>query len=821
VLTFLTRVLTHLPAVVIWVMFSNLLDSSLGVLESTTATSIDNLAGNVQSMMLTQAIQVVTNRLTEAENVQAALTAFIKTTPVLEMDLRPSSTDLQTEIFDPYWKYNFGTLTGHPMLSIVSLQGAWLGNGEALATRLFWLTWLSMGFNVLTNRPAPHTCYFSYLNTSANLMSTEMQTWCVNQETAARVYRLQDTTVPSAAFTYEMPAVLQGWDTDLGFDPITGIVELGAWSWLPCKNNTWIEVAITMDASTMSAELAAQLVGSPNDRLFILWNQPHGHMLAASNGMYWSQSNVDRSMINPLTDPPNISAYVLWTCLNATDLLIRSSCWELWDTYHSWTAIPDLRTEMTLDGTAYWVAVGHSYVGINITIVMLKNLAAVMGEIDASQAAVKLQVSHKKVITYIVLGAVTVFAILLPLTLGVWLGTRLLGLAAEMDGIARLQFHAVAAPATVFYELHRFQTSFHKMERGLQAFSSFVPQAVVKVLMAGTMQASQHMTTQTMTIMFADIEGFSTVCETIPAEELAEVCTEYFELMCGILAEHHGTIDKFIGDCIMGLWNAPTPVKRHEQHAVRAALAMQEGVLSLHSSWRSRRLPELKFRLGIHTGACLVGNFGCSYRVSYTCLGDSVNLAARLEALNKKFGTYICISHTTYEGCAGGFQCRRLAKVTVPGKAEVLPVYEVLCLTGGAEVYDPLDSSSGDEDLLSSPVGTLTAIRLDVLIASTEDTDPSGPPGTTRPLRVLPAPRRDDVVVYHWQHVDRTRVLDYTAAYHNAYDALVKGDLPGARRWLSQRVFQGNDKAWDALEAQLKQQPPGALWNGVFYFTEK
>eukprot|EP00669_Euglena_mutabilis_P006192 TRINITY_DN1897_c0_g1_i1.p1 TRINITY_DN1897_c0_g1~~TRINITY_DN1897_c0_g1_i1.p1 ORF type:complete len:554 (-),score=144.91 TRINITY_DN1897_c0_g1_i1:136-1773(-) len=521
-------------------------------------------------------------------------------------------------------------------------------------------------------------------------------------------------------------------------------------------------------------------------------------MLAASNGKYWSASDIDRSMINPLTHPPDIASYELWTCLNATDPLIHESCEQLWATYQSWTAIPDLRTQMTLNNTAYWVAVGHSYVGINITIVMLKNRASVMGDVDASQAAVGQDVRRKKVVTYVVLAVVSVLAILLPLTLGLWLGARLLGLAAEMDGISRLQFGSVVAPPTAFYELHRFQKSFQTMERGLHAFSRYVPQAVVKVLMAGKMQASQQMATEMVTIMFADIAGFSTICESVHPEELAEVCSEYLEVMCRVLTEHHGTIDKFIGDCIMGLWNAPTPVSRHEQHAIRAALAMQQGILALHPSWESRRLPQLKFRLGIHTGACLVGNFGCSYRVSYTCLGDSVNLAARLEALNKKFGTYLCISHTTYEGCGGRFQFRRLAKVTVPGKAEVLAAYEVLCLSAGVE-----NAGSKPDDIASPVKSPSAALRIDVRKDAESPGQGLGIVGSPSSATV-----RDDAIVYHWHHVDRNRVLDHCAAYHAAYDALVAGDLPVARRWLSQRVLQGTDKAWDALEAQLRQLPP-------------
>eukprot|EP00667_Euglena_gracilis_P025849 EG_transcript_30606 len=207
-----------------------------------------------------------------------------------------------------------------------------------------------------------------------------------------------------------------------------------------------------------------------------------------------------------------------------------------------------------------------------------------------------------------------------------------------MDRIAKLQFTADATSATVFAELHRFQTSFVQMERGLKAFGKFVPQAVVKVLIAGQMKANDEMNPETLTIMFADIEGFSAICEAVPPAVMVTVCTEYFEATCSSIIKHNGTIDKFIGDCIMALWNAPDLLPGHEREAVTAALAMQSSVLEMHNDWQLRGQPVLTFRLGIHTGVCLVGNFGCSYRVNYTCLGDSVNLSARLEALNKKFG---------------------------------------------------------------------------------------------------------------------------------------------------------------------------------------
>ena len=156
-----------------------------------------------------------------------------------------------------------------------------------------------------------------------------------------------------------------------------------------------------------------------------------------------------------------------------------------------------------------------------------------------------------------------------------------------------------------------------------------------------------------------------------------QVCTEYFEMTCSQIIGFHGTIDKFIGDCIMAFWNAPLPMEGHEKSAIWAVLAMQRHVYERLGVWRQKGLPELKFRAGIHTGGALVGNFGCSHRVSYTCLGDAVNLASRLEALNKKFGTYIMVSQATYEAAQDSFHFRLLSKVTVPGKTEVVPVYEV------------------------------------------------------------------------------------------------------------------------------------------------
>eukprot|EP00668_Euglena_longa_P027871 GGOE01034911.1.p1 GENE.GGOE01034911.1~~GGOE01034911.1.p1 ORF type:complete len:378 (-),score=83.75 GGOE01034911.1:748-1713(-) len=317
--------------------------------------------------------------------------------------------------------------------------------------------------------------------------------------------------------------------------------------------------------------------------------------------------------------------------------------------------------------------------------------------------------------------------------------------------------------------------------------------------------------------------------------QLAEVCTEYFEVMCKHVVQCDGTVDKFIGDCIMAMWNAPLPKPNHERSAVIAALRMQAEVLSLHDVWRQRGLPTLKFRMGIHTGCCLVGNFGCTHRVSYTCLGNNVNLASRLEALNKKFDTVLCVSQSTHAGCQDDFHFRHLSRVTVPGRSEVLSVYEIICLAGVVEdVAEPATSPCSPNDVtvrLTKP--TLEDdLRLEPVDSEVLE-EPTGQNLTgaslcremsENKLRDQSFATRDaDDIPYHWGWHDRQAVLKEAAKYEAAYSALVEG-----RHTECHRLMAGlqPDKAWQLLAAQLEQEKGSTStsnqhWDGVFRFREK
>ncbi|MCM8528245.1 MAG: adenylate/guanylate cyclase domain-containing protein [Lentisphaeraceae bacterium] len=179
-----------------------------------------------------------------------------------------------------------------------------------------------------------------------------------------------------------------------------------------------------------------------------------------------------------------------------------------------------------------------------------------------------------------------------------------------------------------------------------------------------------------ISIFFSDLEGFTTISERLEPEVLIEVLNEYLSAMSDIILESNGTIDKYEGDAIIAFWNAPLPVENHAAQIVRSALKCQAVLAEMNPQLKGRAGADLKMRIGIHTGPAVVGNMGASERFDYTMLGDAVNLAARLEGVNKQFGTYTLISIDTKNQMGDAFPIRELAKVEVVGRKEPVRVFE-------------------------------------------------------------------------------------------------------------------------------------------------
>jgi adenylate cyclase len=190
-----------------------------------------------------------------------------------------------------------------------------------------------------------------------------------------------------------------------------------------------------------------------------------------------------------------------------------------------------------------------------------------------------------------------------------------------------------------------------------------------------------------LTMFFTDIENFSTLSEEEPSQQLLTRVSDYFSVVTHSIENEQGTVDKFIGDAVMAFWGAPTMLDDHAYLACVAAVRAQRCMAALNSIWEMKKVHPLRVRIGIHADAVLVGNVGSEERLSYTVMGDGVNVASRLEGLNKEMGTWICVSHTVYREAGERLWLRPIDSVTVKGRKGELLVYELLAIRDGdAEV---------------------------------------------------------------------------------------------------------------------------------------
>ena len=210
------------------------------------------------------------------------------------------------------------------------------------------------------------------------------------------------------------------------------------------------------------------------------------------------------------------------------------------------------------------------------------------------------------------------------------------------------------------------------------AFKHFLSPEVIEQLIVHPERLKLGGERRVLSIFFSDLQGFTSISEKLDPEALIELLNEYLTAMTDIIHEEGGTIDKYEGDAIIAFWNAPLEVSDHAVKAVRAALRCQARLAEMCPEFRERIGTDMYMRIGINTGSAVVGNLGSHTRFDYTVIGDSVNLAARLEGANKQFGTFTMISQSTYELIQKHFKARELARLTVVGRKEPVAVYEPL-----------------------------------------------------------------------------------------------------------------------------------------------
>ncbi len=188
--------------------------------------------------------------------------------------------------------------------------------------------------------------------------------------------------------------------------------------------------------------------------------------------------------------------------------------------------------------------------------------------------------------------------------------------------------------------------------------------------------------TRTMSVLFSDVRGFTTISHAMDPQDVTALLNEYMSAMTDVVFAHDGVLDKDIGDAIMAFWNAPMEQSDHARRACETALDMIETLRTLQADWQRRGVPALELGIGINTGPMLVGNMGSRQRLAYTVLGDTVNVASRLEGLSKDYGTRVVIGEATRKAAGDDFVYRYLDMVAVKGRPEPLAVYEVVCRAG-------------------------------------------------------------------------------------------------------------------------------------------
>ena len=208
-------------------------------------------------------------------------------------------------------------------------------------------------------------------------------------------------------------------------------------------------------------------------------------------------------------------------------------------------------------------------------------------------------------------------------------------------------------------------------------FSRYVSKDVFDQLVANPSLAALGGTRRHMTVLFSDIRGFTTMSEKGSPEDVVSQLNELFTRMVGVVFEHRGTVDKFVGDMVMALYSAPLDDPEHADHAVQTALAMIRTLNDMNRLWQGQGKPTLDIGIGINTGDMVAGNIGSDTIMSYTVIGDAVNLGARLESLNKDFGTRIIISESTRAALKGRYDIHPLGEVVVKGKTKPVAIFEV------------------------------------------------------------------------------------------------------------------------------------------------
>jgi adenylate cyclase len=251
-------------------------------------------------------------------------------------------------------------------------------------------------------------------------------------------------------------------------------------------------------------------------------------------------------------------------------------------------------------------------------------------------------------------------------------------ITAQASQLQRLGEPSLAPVTSHIREIHELGTTVNLAQRAIWSFAHFVPKEIVRGVIDNSISTRLGGVKQEITLVFTDVQGFTTIAEAADPDMLMRQTSRYFSALTEAFLAEGGTIDKFIGDAVMVFWNAPNPQADHVARACRAALAAKAAGERLNAEFEAEGLTPFITRFGIHVGEAVVGNVGSTERMNYTALGNTVNLAARLEGLNKQVGTTILASEAVFSRVRDQFTFNAFDAVIAKGMTKATRIFELV-----------------------------------------------------------------------------------------------------------------------------------------------
>jgi adenylate cyclase len=258
------------------------------------------------------------------------------------------------------------------------------------------------------------------------------------------------------------------------------------------------------------------------------------------------------------------------------------------------------------------------------------------------------------------------------------MSSSLKAITAQAGKLQTLDAPDSSPVASYIKEVRELGLTVSLAQRAIWSFSHFVPKELVRRVVDNSISTELGGARQEITVLFTDVRGFTTIAESSDPDALMHQTSRYFTALTKAFLAEAGTVDKFIGDAVMVFWNAPNSQPDHVERACRAALAGRMASEQLNAQFDAEGLQPFFTRFGIHVGEAVVGNLGSAERMNYTALGSTVNLAARLEGLNKEYGTAILASEDVYYRARHGFRFKEIGAVIAKGMTKETQIYELV-----------------------------------------------------------------------------------------------------------------------------------------------